>query len=101
MPTYLGETLVDWKTIDKFKDFTPTDWALYYIRMYGQVDGSHHSKWVIDQIARILTGSTITVKLARWSDGQFEYRVDVDENCKAYKEWREDCDQGYDEGRPS
>ena len=90
MTKFLGETVIDWKQIDEFKDFTAADWAMYHIEMYGQTDGDHHSKWVIDQIARILKGSTITVKLARWSDGQSEYRVEVDDGCKAYEEWRKD-----------
>lgn len=31
--------------------------ALEYISRFGQIEGDHHSKWVIDQVARVLTGS--------------------------------------------
>lgn len=99
---YLGETLVDWKTIDTFKDFTKDDWVMYYIEQYGSIDGDHHSKWLIDQIARIVKGSSVTVKIAKWSDGQYEYRVHVDEGCEQYDAWRKSiCDEDdYDEGIP-
>ena len=32
--------------------------ALDLIGEYGQTDGAHHKQWVIDQVARILTGGT-------------------------------------------
>jgi hypothetical protein len=56
---YLGQELVNWKNIEEFKEYNAIDWAMYYIENYGQTDGGHHSKWVIDQIARILKGCKI------------------------------------------
>ena len=38
----MGEIAIDWKTHPKFKDWTPSDWALAYIEMYGGFDGAHH-----------------------------------------------------------
>lgn len=36
MEGYLGEKVVDVKDTE-FKDYTPTDWALYFIFQYGQI----------------------------------------------------------------
>jgi hypothetical protein len=36
---------------------TPAKKALEIALSYGQIDGSHHKAWVIDQIVRALTGS--------------------------------------------
>ncbi len=33
------------------------DKALGMILQYGQIDGSHHKAWVLDQVVRILTGN--------------------------------------------
>ena len=30
--------------------------ALELIERYGGIDGGHHKQWVIDQVARVLTG---------------------------------------------
>jgi hypothetical protein len=30
--------------------------ALELIQRFGGIDGSHHKQWVLDQIARVLTG---------------------------------------------
>lgn len=51
---YLGETPVTDLTGTPFADYTPTDWAIYYIGSYGQIDGAHHKNWALDQVARIL-----------------------------------------------
>jgi hypothetical protein len=86
MKKYLGETLVEQKdTI--FKDYTPSDWVIYFIGQYGGFDGSHHKDWVLDQVSRILKGTPIIIKLARWSDGQEEYRISTGEPTKEYYNW--------------
>ena len=64
MKGYLGEFSVELENTI-FKSFTPADWALYFIAMYGQIDGAHHKQWVLDQVARILNGTTVIVKIAR------------------------------------
>lgn len=83
---YLGETELDVSTTP-FKDFQPEDWAMYWVESYGQDDGDHHKAWVIDQIARILKGTPVIVKLAQWDNGQKEYRVDLDSPSFEYLEW--------------
>ena len=107
MAKYLGETLVEQKDTE-FKDFKPQDWAMYYIERYGGIDGDHHKTWVLDQVSRILKGTTLTIKVAKWDDGLEEYRVDTNEPSKEYLEWVEDMKcwdedkeayiYGYDEG---
>lgn len=71
---YLGSTIVDPETVPAFAGYTPTDWAILFIEMYGQIDGEHHKAWVLDQVTRILKGTSVVVKLARWSNGEEEYR---------------------------
>lgn len=106
MEVYLGESDVNMSE-SKFKDFTPIDWSIYFIEKYGQIDGSHHTTWVLDQVIRILKGTKIIVKLAKWSNGQQEYRVWLDEPSEEYKSWQKEMlgkfidgeyEYTYDEG---
>jgi hypothetical protein len=99
MAKYLGEEIINVKNGDNpFKFYTPMDWALYFIGRYGQIDGDHHKTWVLDQVARILLDSNITVKLAKWDDGQQEYRVTVDEDKEPqrYTDWVKKMKAGED-----
>lgn len=101
MPRYLGETPVTDLTGTLFEDFTPSDWALEHIHRYGQIDGDHHKRWVLDQVARILHGTPVLVRLAKWDDGTEDYRFDTGEPSADYLEWRqelEDLGYEYDEG---
>ena len=86
---YLGETPIDTTTHEEFKGRTPAGWALEFIEHYGQVDGEHHKQWVIDQVARILLGTPVDVRLARWSDGVQEYRYETGDPSAEYTAWRE------------
>ena len=92
---YLGEESVDVATT-RYANYTATDWALFYIDQYGQIDGTHHKLWVIDQVARILHGTPIKVTKASWSTGEYEYRENLDdEPSEAYKKWRKRLKNGY------
>lgn len=62
-----------------------------------QIDGAHHKAWVLDQVARIYNGTAVIVKLAKWSDGQEEYRVWLDEPTPKYDDWVKDYRGQYDE----
>ena len=103
---YLGEVVPDIKDTP-FADYKPSDWALYLIASYGQTDGGHHKQWVLDQVARVLHGTPVIVKLARWEDEQ-EWRVNLDEPSDDYKDWVEELKEwdeqsdeyiyGYDTG---
>lgn len=85
---YLGETPVTNYVGTPFEGFTAKDWALEYIANYGQIDGGHHKQWVLDQVARILLGTKVEVVLAKWEDGQEEYRFTTKEPATAkYKKW--------------
>ena len=85
---YLGETPVDLTTHPVYASYTPAQWALEWIHQYGQIDGAHHKAWVLDQVARILNGTPVTAKMASWSDGQQELRLDLqDPPTPEYNEW--------------
>jgi hypothetical protein len=86
MKGYLGEKVVQ-KEKTKFAKFSKSDWVMYFIEMYGHIDGSFHKQWVLDQIARILKGTKIIIKLAEWSNGDKEYRIRLDEPSKEYEKW--------------
>lgn len=87
MEGYLGETKVKSLVGTPFEGYEAKDWALYYIGSYGQIDGSHHKQWVLDQVARILHGTKVKVVLAKWNNGHEEYRVNLASPSAAYKKW--------------
>lgn len=87
---YLGEEPVDLTTDPTFSDHTTNDWVLYWLFSYGQIDGEHHKKWVLDQIARIVLGTPVVGKIARWDNGFSEYRISLGEPSQAYRDWVEE-----------
>ena len=91
-PKYLGEVDVT----EEFANSTPTDWALDFIESYGQTDGSHHKQWVIDQVVRILLGTPVVVKRARWDNGHQALRVSTGEPSARYLEWVRRYKEGED-----
>lgn len=81
MREYLGETdVTDQHPVD------PVKTALEMIFAYGQIDGEHHKAWVLDRVARILLNAPVTIKEARWSDGNTELRKTVG-TSEAYERW--------------
>ncbi len=44
--------------------------ALDIIASYGQIDGAHHKAWVIDQVARVLTGPGYEAFVAECTGGE-------------------------------
>ena len=101
MENYLGETPIDISTHKEYKDYTPADWALHFIFVYGQIDGDHHKAWVLDQVARILKGTPIVARQARWKCGTVEDRISTGEPSQYYldwvKEYQGDWDDEYEE----
>jgi len=101
MKGYLGEFDTEIN-----REFTAHDWALWYIGRYGGFDGDHHKTWVLDQVARILHGTPVIRKEARWDNGHAEFRAWTGDPSAGYQEWvREMKDgedgpdtYGYDEG---
>ncbi len=79
---------------------------MYFLERYGGIDGAHHKDWVLDQIARVMKGSLIVIKVAKWSNGQEEFRINLRDPSKEYLDWViEMCDgedgantYSYDEG---
>jgi len=84
--SYLGETIVDVKDTD-FKNYKAADWAMWFIESYGQIDGTQHKQWVIDSVTRILKGTKVIVSMAKWTDGQTEYRIILDKPSTKYLKW--------------
>jgi len=95
MQNYLGEKIVKKKNTP-FKDYSKKDWALYFIGNYGGIDGAHHKDWTMDQVARILNGTEIIIKLATWENGHEEYRVSLDEPTDKYHNWVREMTDGED-----
>ena len=86
MAKYLGETKIKIED-SKFKNYSDFDWAMYFIESYGGIEGDEHKNWVLDQVARIYNGSKLEVKLAKWDNGEEEYRVSVLEPTEKYNNW--------------
>lgn len=97
MEGYLGEEVLVSLEGTPFEGFTPSDWALTYIERYGQIDGSHHKLWVLDQVARILRGTSVELRIARWANGQSEYRFDTLEPSQEYLNWVRNMRGDFDE----
>lgn len=98
MAKYLGSEIIDPAQTKEFKNHTQHDWAMYFIECYGQIDGAHHKTWVLDQVARILKGTPVVVEIARWDDGNQEYRVSVSEEIsEQYSIWRQEMLGEFDE----
>lgn len=93
---YLGEFDVDIATTP-YAEYTPTDWALLYNFRYGQIDGSHHKQWVLDQITRILNGTPVVLTVRKWDNGNEEYNYNTGEPSQAYLDWVQEYQGEYDE----
>jgi hypothetical protein len=90
MEGYLGTT-----DVTEQHPITPTEAALLFIQMYGGIDGAHHKDWVLDQVARALHGSPVTVEEARWDNGHTELRYSIGD-CAEYHKWVEAMCDGED-----
>ena len=95
MEGYLGETILDiHKT--KYAMYAPQDWVIMWIEMYGGFEGEHHKAWLIDQIARILKGTKVIVKLAKWDSGNEEERFTLADAPPEYHKWVQEMCDGED-----
>lgn len=104
---YIGSVEVKQADTLEFAEYTEKDWAMYFIECYGQIDGDHHKAWVLDQVARILQGTPITIMKACWDSGYFEYRVYTGNASDEYYKWAKsmlgeehdgEYEYDYDEG---
>lgn len=92
---FLGETPVALED-SPYKDTTPVELALEFIRKDGGIDGAHHKAWVLDQVARILHGSPIeNLRRAEWDEHDPEWRFSIGAS-QAYKDWVAECKAGED-----
>jgi hypothetical protein len=94
---YLGETKLDSYENTPYEGWTQQDWAIEYIARYGGIDGDHHKTWVLDQVVRILKGTPVGLRLAKWDDGQQEYRFSTEESSAEYKEFVEEIKEWNEE----
>ena len=90
MNGYLGEFPID------ITNMTPADWAIYFIGSYGQIEGEHHKAWVLDQVARILHGTTVISTEAKWDNGTVEFRCVTGEPTPEYHQWVSEGRDGED-----
>jgi len=96
MSGYLGEVILE-QSKTPFADYTANDWAMYFISGDGQTDGSHHKAWVLDQVARILKGTPVVIKLAAWDDGETNWRIStVEPPSQEYLDWVQEMRGEYD-----
>lgn len=86
MEEYLGETVMNIKDTP-FANYTKLDWVEEITLDYGWIDGAHHKTWVLDQIMRVIKGCEIEVRLAKWSNGQEEWRYDIVTESEEYKQF--------------
>jgi hypothetical protein len=94
MPNYLGSNPINQKDTP-YANYGPSEWAKYYLVRYGGIDGDHHKTWVMDQAIRILMGTPVKIQLAKWDNGEQEYRIDTG---KASKEYQKYCKNAAEEG---
>lgn len=95
MEGYLGETILNISKTE-YATYEQQDWAMLWIEMYSGTDGRHHKNWLIDQIARIIKGTKIIVKVAKWKNGHKEERFSLAEPPKQYWNWVEEMKDGED-----
>lgn len=94
MEGYLGEEVIDQEDTEEYAGFGKKHWAAEFIRNYGPIDGSHHKDWVLDQVMRVLLGTPVIVKIARWENGHYEYRFSTGEPSNAYLKMVEEEEAG-------
>jgi len=92
---YLGETKLNIEET-KYAFFTPQDWVMLWIEKYGDVSGDHYKAWLLDQLARILKGTKIIVKVAKWKNGHTEERFNLDDPPQKYWDWVKEMKAGED-----
>lgn len=90
----LIETVVTDLEMTEFENYDEKEWAVEWMSRYGQIDGGHHRLWVIDQVMRILSGTPVIVKLAKWENGKTEYRLSLGEPSVMYKAFVQDYEAG-------
>jgi len=72
--------------------------AMGYASDFGYTDGAHHKQWVIDQMARALTGCPMVTETRRAPGGIYSYEVQGE--SAEYREWAasEEGHEPWDEG---
>lgn len=84
MKGYLGETVLDSLDGTPFERFNKWGWACHYIKTYASIDGEPHKAWMRDQVSRIILGTPVIVSVAKWANGQIEYRFSTGDPSAEY-----------------
>lgn len=95
MENYLGEKIVDMHTT-KYALYSQSDFAMMWIEKYTGIDGSHHKDWLLDQVTRILKGTKVIIKIAKWGNGYEEERFELDDPSNEYLDWVKEVKNGED-----
>ncbi len=82
------ETIVDISKHPEYCNYTTADWVTKWLDDYGNIDGSHHKAWSIDQAMQILKGTKIIVYNAHLVDGTIECRCKLDIPSNNYLKWK-------------
>lgn len=101
MSHLLSKTRIDDLSDSPFSGFTQMDWVKFWIVKYGGYDGVNHKTWVIDQVLRITTGTSVEVFVIEWSDGQSQIDVKLGEPSAEYRDIIQkmhDRDEFWEEG---
>lgn len=91
---YLGE--FDHKIIEMKSLEEQREWSLNYIISYGGIDGVHHKDWVLDQVIRIMHGTPVETRLARWDCGTEDLRFNTLEPTQNYHDYIAESCHGED-----
>lgn len=94
MEGYLGEKIINIEE-SEYALYTPQDWIMLWIERYGSIGGDHHKAWLLDQIARILRGTKVIIKIAEWNN-HTETRFDLDDPPQEYWDWIKEMKFGED-----
>jgi len=98
MEGYLGEETIDISKTE-YSMYSKEDWVLMWIERYSGIDGSHHKDWLIDQIARIVKGTKIILKVNSWDNGHIKHkeeRFSLEDPPEEYWEWVVEMKDGED-----
>lgn len=87
---YLGE-----EDVTSEYNFSKEELVRKFLERFKGIDGGHHKEWLLDQIARIINGSSVAIKKAKWEDGHTELRFRVGES-EQYRDWVKKMKAGED-----
>lgn len=74
-------TVIDLRTVPasqtKFSNFSNTDWAVYFIDLFGNSGVEEDKQKALDYARSILTGGQVEILQKTWSDGAISYSFSI------------------------